>query len=85
MHGEEKGINKASKATHLAKGGFWRWFGGWGWAWGWVWGPVEFQTFGAAGKPVQSYQRDSPHHTRELERLSRITETPARIRQTWLE
>lgn len=69
MHGEEKGINKASKAAHLAKGGFWRW------GWGWGWGPVEFQTLGAAGKPVQSYQRrDSPHHTRELERLSRITQ-----------
>lgn len=51
--------------------------GGWG-------GAVDFQTFGAAGEPVQSYQRrDSHHHTRELERLSRITQTPVRIRQAW--
>lgn len=27
MRGEEKGINKASKAAHLAKGGFWCWEG----------------------------------------------------------
>lgn len=55
-------------------------FGGWGV------GAVDFQTFDAAGKPVKSYQtRDSHHHTRELERLSRITQTPVRIKQTGLE
>lgn len=54
MRGEEKGINKASKAAHLAEGVFWWW-------WWWERGGV-----GAAGKPVQSYQsRDSHHHTQK--------------------
>lgn len=75
MRGEEKGINTASKAAHLAEGGFWQWVGGAG----------DFQTFGAAGEPVQSYQRrDSHHHsTRRAGKAIQDYADSVRIGRAW--
>lgn len=54
MHGEEKGINKARKAVHLAMGGFQRW---------WWWEDVVSQRCRETSSKL-SEERQSPSHPR---------------------
>lgn len=69
MRGEEKGINKAARPF------IWLWVGGFMGGWGGG-GGGDYRLSALQGNQFKVIRGDSHHHTRELGRLSRITQTP---------
>lgn len=71
MRGEEKGINKASKAAHLAKGGFWRW------VWGLGGGGCRVSDFRRCRETSSklSDERQSPSHPRAGKAIQDYTDS----------